>query len=209
MSLIRIKICGLQDVATALAAAEAGADAIGMVFAPSKRQVSTKIAREICQALPPFVSKVGVFVNAKADTVKEIAELCGLDSLQFHGQESVVYCSQFTQTVIKAFQMRDEESLVQLAGFNKHTLLLDSYSAGRMGGTGRSFPWELASKARQEYRIILAGGLSTDNVLTAVRAVQPFAVDVSSGVESNGVKDRKKIREFITTIRRWEYHGCD
>lgn len=205
--MIRIKICGMQDVATALAAAEAGADAVGMVFAPSKRQVSPKIARGICQALPPFVSKVGVFVDAKAEVVKEIAELCGLDTLQFHGQESVAYCSQFSQTVIKAFQIKEEASLFQLAGFELHTLLLDSFSVGQMGGTGRVFPWDLASKAGQVYRIILAGGLSADNVLTAIRAVQPYGVDVSSGVESNGKKDSRKIREFITTIRRWQYHG--
>lgn len=205
--MIRIKICGMQDVATALAAAEAGADAVGMVFAPSKRQVSPKIARGICQALPPFVSKVGVFVDAKAEVVKEIAELCGLDTLQFHGQESVAYCSQFSQTVIKAFQIKEEASLAQLAEFELHTLLLDSFSVGQMGGTGRVFPWDLASKAGQVYRIILAGGLSADNVLTAIRAVQPYGVDVSSGVESNGKKDSRKIREFITTIRRWQYRG--
>ncbi|MDF2499570.1 MAG: Phosphoribosylanthranilate isomerase [Anaerosporomusa subterranea] len=207
--MIRIKICGLQDIATALAAAEAGADAIGMVFAPSKRQVQPTIAREICQALPPFVSKVGVFVDAKAAVVKEIVAMCGLDTLQFHGQETADYCSQFPQTVIKAFQMKDQASLAKLSGFRNFTLLLDSYSAGQMGGTGHVFPWELARKVSQEYRIILAGGLSTDNVLAAIRAVQPFAVDVSSGVESNGVKDSKKIKEFITTIRRWEYHGSN
>jgi phosphoribosylanthranilate isomerase len=207
--LIRIKICGIQDAAAALAAAEAGADAVGLVFAPGKRQVNPKIAREICQALPPFVNKVGVFVNAGVEAVKEIAGLCGLDTLQFHGQESAAYCSQFQQTVIKAFPIKDEASLAQLAGFRNHTLLLDSYSAGQSGGTGCVFPWELASKAGQAYRIILAGGLSADNVLAAIRAVRPVGVDVSSGVESNGKKDSRKIREFITTIRRWQYHECD
>lgn len=205
--MIRIKICGIQSVATALAVAEAGADAIGLVFAVSKRQITARIAREICQALPPFINKVGVFVNAEAETVQEIADTCGLDTLQFHGQESPAYCSQFRQTVIKGFRIQDEASLNQLAGFEKHTLLLDSYSQNQMGGTGHTFPWELAIKARHGQNMILAGGLSTGNVLSAIQTVQPYGVDVSSGVETSGTKDTQKIREFIETIRRWEYHG--
>ena len=146
--MIRIKICGIQSVATALVVAEAGADAVGLVFAASKRQITAKIAREICQALPPFINKVGVFVDAEAETVQEIAATCALDTLQFHGQESPAYCGQFRQTVIKGFRIQDEASLNQLAGFERHTLLLDSYSAGQMGGTGHPFPWDLAIKAR-------------------------------------------------------------
>lgn len=206
---MRIKICGMQNVAAALAAAEAGADAIGMVFAQSKRQVTPRIAREICQALPPFVSKVGVFVDSNVEEVKEIAALCGLDTLQFHGQESVEYCSQFSQTVIKAFRIQNKESLKQLTEFNKYTLLLDSFSTGQAGGTGRAFPWELAEEAGGLYRIILAGGLSAENVVAAIQSVQPFGVDVSSGVETGGVKDIRKIEQFINKIRRWEYRVCD
>ena len=205
--MIRIKICGIRDIAAALAAAEAGADAVGMVFAPSRRQINPDIAREICQALPPFVSKVGVFVDADEKEVKSIAEFCGLDILQFHGQETPEYCSRFSQKVIKGIQIRDEQSLPGLADYARYTLLLDSYHRNEKGGTGQAFPWELAIKAGARQRIILAGGLNTDNVLTAIQTVNPFGVDVSSGVETGGNKDINKIKTFITTIRRWEYHG--
>ena len=190
-----------------MAAAEAGADAVGMVFAPSKRQISVDIAREICRALPPFVSKVGVFVDADEEEVKEIAEFCGLDTLQFHGKETPEYCSRFACKVIKGVQMRDEQSLAGLSGYARHTLLLDSYHPQEKGGTGHAFPWDLAVRAGRGHRIILAGGLKTDNVLAAIKTVGPFGVDVSSGVETGGNKDQDKIRAFITTIRRWEYYG--
>lgn len=202
--MIRIKICGLQDVAAALAAAEAGADAIGLVFAPSKRRVGTDTAREICRALPPFVSKVGVFADEPVATVQETAAYCGLDTLQFHGRESAAYCSQFSQTVIKAFAVKDESSLALLDAYRHCHLLLDSYVPGQPGGTGRVFPWELAVRAARTHRLILAGGLTAENVLNAIQTVKPLGVDVSSGVESNGVKDHDKIRRFVRTIREWQ-----
>ena len=202
--MIRIKICGLQDTASALAAAEAGADAIGLVFAPSKRKVQPAIAREICKNLPALVNKVGVFVDEEAAVVKDIAAYCGLDTLQFHGRESAEYCSQFSQPVIKAFPIQDKASLAQLNGFETYTVLLDSYSAGCAGGTGCTFSWQLVELAGRK-RIILAGGLSAANVVTAIRTVRPYGVDVSSGVETDGKKDIRKIKEFITTIRRWQY----
>lgn len=205
--MIRIKICGLLDVESALAAAEAGADAVGVVFAPGKRQVSVDIAREICRALPPFVGKVGVFVDADEQEVKEIARVCGLDTLQFHGQETAEYCSRFPLKVIKGIQIRDAQSFAGLSDYAQYTLLLDSYHPKEKGGTGHVFPWDLAVKAGTGKRIILAGGLKTDNVLAALKTVRPFGVDVSSGVETGGKKDRDKIRTFITTIRRWEYDG--
>ncbi len=204
--MIRIKICGLRDVDAALAAAVAGVDAIGMIFAPGKRQVEPDTAREICRALPPFVSKVGVFVDEPAEKVQEIAAYCGLDTLQFHGRESAAYCSRFSQTVIKALAVKDESSLALLDEYRHCHLLLDSYVPGKPGGTGRVFPWELAVRAARTHRIILAGGLTADNVLNAVQTVKPLGVDVSSGVESNGVKDHDKIRRFVRTIREWQYH---
>jgi len=190
-----------------MAAAKAGADAVGMVFAPSRRQISPDIAREICRTLPPFISKVGVFVDADEQEVKEIAGFCGIDTLQFHGQETPEYCSRFARKVIKGVQMRDEQSLAGLSDYAQHTLLLDSYHPKEKGGTGHAFPWDLAVRAGRGQRIILAGGLKTDNVLAAIKAVCPFGVDVSSGVETGGNKDQDKIRTFITTIRRWEYDG--
>jgi len=190
-----------------MAAAKAGADAVGMVFAPGKRQISLDIAREICRALPPFISKVGVFVDADEQEVKEIAGFCGLDTLQFHGQETPEYCSRFANKVIKGVQIRNERSLTWLSDYAEHTLLLDSYHPQEKGGTGHVFPWDLAVKAGNGRRIILAGGLDSNNVLTAIQTVKPFGVDVSSGVETGGNKDQDKIRTFITTIRRWEYDG--
>jgi len=190
-----------------MAAADAGADAIGMVFAPSRRQVSPDIAREICLALPPFISTVGVFVDEDEQEVKKIAGYCGLDVLQFHGQETPEYCSRFSQKVIKGVSVRDEQSLSGLADYAHCTLLLDSYHPTEKGGTGHVLPWELAVQAGMGRRVILAGGLHAGNVLAAIQTVKPFAVDVSSGVESDGNKDIDKIQTFITTIRRWEYHG--
>jgi len=206
--LTRIKICGITSIKTALGAAAAGVDAVGIVFASSRRQVSVEIARGICRSLPPFVSKVGVFVNAKEQSVKDIAQFCGLDALQFHGQETAEYCSRFTQKVIKGLRIRDEESLKLLAEYQEFPVLLDSYCAGQMGGSGYVFPWDLAVQSGLGPKMILAGGLCVDNVLKAIETVKPFAVDVSSGVETNGSKDMAKIREFILTIRRRDYYGC-
>ncbi|VBB06656.1 n-(5'phosphoribosyl) anthranilate isomerase (prai) [Lucifera butyrica] len=203
--MVRIKICGIKTVEDALVAVAAGADAVGMVFAPSTRQISAAISREICHALPPLVNKVGVFVDASEREVKNIAGYCGLDTLQFHGRESPEYCRRFSQKVIKGFRVKDEYSLAELKNYPDSMVLLDSYSLGQAGGTGQVFPWELAVRSGLRSRMILAGGLHAGNVLEAIRAVRPFAVDVSSGVETNGRKDAAKIREFITTIRRWEY----
>jgi phosphoribosylanthranilate isomerase len=205
--MLRIKICGITSPEEAVAAAEAGADAIGMVFAPSRRQISVNISREICRAVPPFVSKVGVFVNEEAQKVQEIANYCGLDTLQFHGSESVAYCEQFVQKVIKAFRIKNEESLDEVRDFIQYTPLLDSYTQGEMGGTGLTFKWDLAVQIAQKHKIILAGGLNENNVLSAIETVKPYAVDASSGIETNGKKDLNKIKRFINTIRRWEYHG--
>lgn len=204
--LLRIKICGITTPEEAMVAANAGADAIGMVFANSRRQVDMNISREICRAVPPFVGKVGVFVDEEAQKVRDIAEYCGLDTLQFHGSESLQYCSQFPQKVIKAFRVKDERSLAQVHYYAQYTPLLDSYAEGEMGGTGCAFKWNLAIQAAKQYPIILAGGLREDNVILAIETVRPYAVDVSSGVEINGKKDFDKIRCFINTIRRWEYH---
>lgn len=204
--LVRIKICGITSPEDAVAAAEAGADAIGMVFAPSRRQISPVISREICRALPPFVSKVGVFVDEEIKKVREIAEFCGLDTLQFHGDEPLMYCRQFSQTVVKAFRIKDKESLARVQEYAQYAVLLDSFAPGQTGGTGVAFSWELAMQAAKGRRVILAGGLHEKNVLSAIETVRPYAVDVSSGVETEGKKDTAKIKRFITTIRRWEYH---
>lgn len=200
---VRIKICGITNVADAIATVDAGADALGfMFFENSKRNVSPSLAREIILELPPFVSKVGVFVNATKDSVRSAIETSGIDTLQFHGEEPPEFCTQFELKVIKAFRIRDRDSLSDCLNYRDHAWLLDSYVTGEHGGTGMTFNWDVAVEATRLSRmVILAGGLKVENVAEAVRKVRPFAVDVSSGVESApGKKDHGKVRDFIAAV---------
>jgi phosphoribosylanthranilate isomerase len=202
---VRVKICGLTSAADALAAVEAGADALGFMLCPrSKRYVTPEAVSVICRELPPFVARVGVFVDAAEDDVRRIAQGCGLSALQFHGGESPAYCGNFGQTpVVKAFRVADQHSLAVLPSFAVSAWLLDSYVAGELGGTGECFNWDLAVTARTLGRpIILAGGLTPENVAEAVRQVEPWAVDVSSGVEfAPGRKDPAKLRAFVAAAK--------
>jgi len=205
MSFIKGKICGITTVEDALAAVAAGADALGFMFyEPSRRHVTSATVSEIIRELPPFIAKVGVFVNEEAQTVRQIAEECGLDTLQFHGSESPEFCRQFRLKVIKAFPIRNAESLSALADYDRETWLLDSYVAGKPGGTGSQFNWDLATQATERpNKVLLAGGLTPENVVKAVQTVHPYGVDVSSGVESApGKKDHELIRRFIDAARR-------
>lgn len=220
---LRIKICGITNPDDARAAVEAGADALGFMFyEPSPRNVLLSVAAAIIQTLPPFVARVGVFVDAPEDLVRRAIAECGLDTLQFHGGESPEYCRQFSQFVvqasacppgesgsrplktIKAFRIRDAESLEELPRYETSSWLLDSFTPDKFGGSGAKFNWELAAVAKESGRpIILAGGLTPENVGAAVGKVRPYAVDVSSGVESKpGRKDREKLRVFIAEARR-------
>lgn len=198
---VRVKICGLKDVETTLFAATAGADAVGVVFAAGPRRIEIAKARTICAALPPFVSRVGIFVNETRETVREIAAACGLTALQFHGQEDADYCRCFTLPVLKAVRVCSGTDLASLARFPAAGFVLDSYDPLLAGGTGRTFPWELVSK-RPEVPVILAGGLTPENVAQAICQVRPYGVDVSSGVETGGEKDLIKIKSFIEAVRR-------
>lgn len=200
----RVKICGITSVADGLAAAEAGADMIGLMFyEQSPRHITLAQAAEIARALPPFVLRVGVFVNPAEDEVTRAIGECGLSLLQFHGDETPEFCTQFGLMSLKALRMRDAESLKTLAQFNTDAYLLDAYSPGARGGTGATFNWDLAVEAQKLGKpIFLAGGLTPENVAEAVRKVRPFAVDVSSGVESApGKKDHAKVRAFIQSAR--------
>src|SRR5262249_50991207 len=163
----------------ALAAIEAGADALGFIFyEPSPRHLSRKVAANIIRTLPPFVATVGVFVDASEDHVRQTAADCGLDTLQFHGNESPVYCRKFSLKVVKAFRIRDAASLKQLPDYETEALLLDSFAPDKLGGTGATFSWSLATEAKKLKRpIILSGGLNPENVAEAVRLVRPYAVD--------------------------------
>jgi phosphoribosylanthranilate isomerase len=196
--MIRVKICGIKNLTEALAAIKAGADVLGFVFAESKRKVTADLVRDIIAAIPPFVSTTGVFVNEQADTVKAIVERSGLGYLQFQGEESPDYCAGFKQPVIKGFAVKDQDSLAQLKAYRVAAYLLDSHVPGQRGGTGRAFNWNLLRDFRSDRPLILAGGLNPGNVAAAVEAVQPYAVDVSSGVEdASGQKDFQKMLDFV------------
>ena len=204
---VRVKICGITNVPDAVAAVEAGADALGFMFyEPSPRHISIPQAAEIIRELPPFIMKVGVFVDAEEDTVMRAIGDCGLTMLQFHGQESPEYCTQFGLMNMKAFRMRDAKSLEALQNYPTEAWLLDAFVADKLGGTGEKFNWELAVEAKKLGRpIFLAGGLTSANVAEAVRKVHPFAVDVSSGVEASpGKKDHAKVHAFISAAKSVE-----
>jgi len=204
MGIVRVKICGLTHRDDALAAVGAGADAVGFVFYEhSPRRVSLSEAASIIRSLPPFVAKVGVFVNPSVDEVRRALGVCGLDTLQFHGEESSEFCAQFGVKVIKAFRVASAAALPGLAAYATDAWLLDSCVPGQRGGTGEQFNWDLAIAAQSLGRpILLAGGLTPANVAAAVGRVRPFGVDVSSGVESApGRKDPDKMRAFVAAAK--------
>ena len=201
---VKVKICGITNLADGLAAVEAGADAVGFVFyEKSPRAVSVELASSIARDLPPLVVKVGVFVDATEEVVSEAAQRCGLDLLQFHGAESPEYCLRFGLMSIKAFRIQDRASLSDLPNYETHAWLLDAYSPSQLGGTGATFNWDLALEAKKWGRpIFLAGGLTPQNVADAVRQAQPYAVDVSSGVEASpGRKDHAKVKAFVEAAK--------
>ena len=202
---VKVKICGITNVADGLAAAEAGADMIGLMFyEKSPRLISLPTAAEIARQLPPFIMRVGVFVDAPEEFVRRAIGEYGLGLLQFHGDEPPEFCTQFGLMSMKAFRIRDESSLAKLPKFATDAYLLDAYSASGLGGTGEKFNWDLAVEAQKFGRpIFLAGGLTPENVAAAVQQVQPFGVDVSSGVESTpGKKDAAKVKAFIQAAKK-------
>ena len=200
----KVKICGFTNAENAQQAALVGVDAIGMVFYDkSPRHVNIDAAREIVAALPPFVNRVGLFVNANPSLIDEVLCEVALDTLQFHGDETVNECMQYNMPFIKSVRVSSETDLNKISNdFSKASaLLLDSYSFNTYGGTGKPFDWSLAC-VEIDLPVILAGGLNPDNVAEAISQVKPYAVDTSSGVESaKGVKDIDKIKSFISNIR--------
>ncbi|TMJ10441.1 MAG: phosphoribosylanthranilate isomerase [Bacillati bacterium ANGP1] len=202
--MVRVKICGISDSATAVVAAEAGADAIGLIFAPSRRRVTAAQAREIAAALPPFVTKVGVFVDEERGRIEESIAACGLGAVQLHGAEPPEFCAGFRVPVVKAIRVKDASSLEQMTAYQVDAFLLDTFDASALGGTGRTFDWTLAIQAARTHRTILSGGMTPVNVVEALTRVVPYGVDVSSGVETDGRKDHAKIRDFIRRVREWD-----
>jgi len=202
---VRVKICGITSAADALAAVEAGADAIGlMLFEGSPRAVDFAHAAQIARELPPFVSRVGVFVDPKLEFVAEAVRKCLLDTIQLHGSETPEFCEQMPLGVVKAFRIAGPESLSPIPAYATRAWLLDAFVAGQPGGTGTTFNWNLAVQVKKLGRpIVLAGGLTPLNVAEAVRQVRPYAVDVSSGVElAPGRKDLQKVRDFIAAAKQ-------
>lgn len=197
--MIRVKICGITNLDDALMAVAAGADALGFVFHPlSPRNIAPEAAAAIIREVPPFVQTVGLFVNMPLDYVNETAESARLDVVQLHGDEPPDYCRLVRRRVVKAFRVKDIDSLEPMKHYSVAGFLLDAWSPKVYGGTGMTFNWDIAKVAEQYGPIILAGGLTPENVAQAVETVSPFAVDVSSGVESApGKKDPEKVLAFI------------
>jgi phosphoribosylanthranilate isomerase len=199
----RVKICGITSAEDALAAVEAGADALGLIFVPgTPRFVRPDAAASILQKLPPFVFTVGVFLDQPLEDVLGITADLKLHAVQLHGDEPEAFSGRVPVPVIKALRVRDAESLMPIGSYPAQAFLLDAYVEGQPGGTGTSVPWDLAVLAKGRVPIILSGGLRPENVGEAVRLVRPFAVDVSSGVERfPGRKDHRKVEEFIDNVR--------
>ena len=204
MTPVRVKVCGITRIEDALSAVWLGANAIGFVFWPnSSRFITPAVASEIITVLPPFITTVGVYVDPAVEWVEETARTAGLSLLQFHGNESSRFCEQFTLPYIKAIRVRKGLDLVEYAERYHHAkgLLLDTYMAGLPGGTGHVFDWKLIPRDLS-LPLILSGGLNPANVSLAIKQTQPWAVDVSSGVEiAKGIKDREKIFSFMQGVR--------
>ncbi|CUS34851.1 phosphoribosylanthranilate isomerase [Candidatus Nitrospira nitrificans] len=204
---MKIKICGITNVEDAAVTVKAGADALGFVmYRKSPRFVEPAVARAIVAGLPPFVLPVGVFVNEEAEKVRALMDECGFALAQLHGDESALYCQTLGRPALKAFRLKDRGTFLALAEFqgcaNVRGFLIDAFSDQAYGGTGQTVDWTLAQEAARSTPIILAGGLNPTNVAEAIRAVRPYGVDVSSGVEkSPGKKDPDKVKTFIEAAR--------
>ena len=200
----RVKICGITSAEDAAAAVDAGADALGVVFAPgTPRYVAPDLAAGILEAVPPLVATVGVFVDRPLEEVLRIVSVLGLHAVQLHGQEPAAYSRRIPVPVIRAVRVRDAASLRSLETYPAHAFLLDAYVEGLPGGTGTPISLDLARQAKGRKPVILSGGLRPETVSQAVRLVRPYGVDVSSGVEASpGRKDHAKVREFIVNVRQ-------
>ncbi len=199
MSAVRVKICGITNEADALVAVKAGADAIGMIFAESRRRVTIEQARRIVDEVPPWIVKVGVFVNASYADIDEVRQRVGLQIVQLHGDEDEAFCDMLWPNCIKVLRPRTLGDLQQIGKWRVGAWLLDTWSASERGGTGETFDWSLAQEAaKRDHRMVLSGGLNPENVADAIRLVRPAMVDVASGVEAAvGHKDPLKVQQFV------------
>ncbi|MFJ8234805.1 phosphoribosylanthranilate isomerase [Ureibacillus sp. NPDC094379] len=196
--MVNVKICGLKEEIHVQSAVEAGATWLGFMFAPSKRRISIKRAADLAILVPPHVKRVGVFVNPTENEVREAVEKVGLDYVQYHGTEDAEFIKHLGYPSIKAFSIRGYEDVEKASKYDVDYYLFDAPGTDYSGGSGHIFDWSLLDQLSiSKERIILAGGLNSENVGRAIEQVRPFGVDVSSGVESNGQKDSKLIKEFI------------
>lgn len=199
----KVKICGLKEQQHVRAAVEAGADAIGFVFAPSKRQISIEQAHQLAKDIPGEVLKIGVFVNPSVEELRAAVEGVPLDYVQFHGEETPEFIRQQDYPAIKALSVRDEEDVRAAANYNVAYYLFDAPGTDFKGGSGHTFDWTLLEMAGiPRDKLILAGGLKAENIAEAVSLVSPYMVDVSSGVETDGIKDEAKINAFIQAVKK-------
>lgn len=206
--MVQVKICGLMDPEAVETAVAAEADFIGFVFADSKRKITIEHARKLAQGIPDHIKRVGVFVNEEADKIREISETVGLDYIQLHGDESPAFCKELGLPTIKAFQVRVASDLEKLAAYNCDYYLLDSPGGKYRGGSGETFDWSLVKEYNfLNKKIILAGGLRSDNINEAIQEVNPVGVDVSSGVETDGRKDPRKIKAFLHAAKKGDIDG--
>jgi phosphoribosylanthranilate isomerase len=204
--MIRVKICGITNLEDAREAINLGADALGFNFYKrSPRYIEPAKAKPIIEALPPLISLVGIFADEfSPERIRSIAHAIGLGTIQLHGAESPDYVKKITEVrIIKAFRVNEEFDVAQLSAFQVGAYLLDAYDASQLGGTGKTFNWDVALQAKPYGRVILAGGLSSENIAEAIRQVQPYAVDVCSSVESEpGKKDVQKLEALFREVRR-------
>ena len=205
----KIKICGITNATDAQLAAKLGADALGFNFYPeSPRFVGRERVRAIVASLPPFVVPVAIFVDEAPEFIRETCDFCGIRTVQLHGEEAPAVLGKLrAYKIIKAFRIQSERDLIQLRKYDADAFLLDAYAPDKRGGTGMSFNWQLAKSAASALPVLLAGGLNPDNVAEAIQVVNPYGVDVCSGVELEpGKKDRRLLRQFIQKARRsfWE-----
>ena len=199
----KIKICGITNFKDASKSLDYGADALGFIFYKnSKRFTDPADALKIIKELPPFVTKVGVFVNSSLRQINKITRELAINAVQLHGDETPEFCSKIPYTAIKALRVNDPEDLKKVDSFTVKAILFDTHSGSEYGGTGKTFDWKILKKLKTDKNIILSGGLNPGNVEQAIKSVRPYAVDVSSGVEkSPGIKDHKKIKHFIEAVK--------
>lgn len=202
---VEIKICGLQRIEDIEIINKLDVHYAGFIFAPSKRKINIEQAKSLRKLLNPNIKAVGVFVNENIHTINSIANTCNLDIVQFHGEETPLFCSQAIVPVWKALSISSISDINKYQEYpDVHGILLDTFVKGQKGGTGKSFDWSLAREVSEEKFTILAGGLTPDNVHMAIKELRPHIVDVSSGVEVEGYKNRKKIQQFIRRVKEYE-----